>query len=214
MRKRENNRLNAYNRVMGVLKSNSELFDGTEVFKSAVEEFSTRRDELFKIEAEIKKGSKPVVYAKNKMKRRLALEGAGLASIIALYAYEHRNIELEKDVRYSYSDLYKSREALFIAKIGTILEIAEKNADVLKDYRVSGEDLAAFRGLAVEFTSLAESAGEAVTRRIANNKRSRELMNEIEELLTNRIDRIVLIMKQDHPDFYRAYHAARQIINL
>ena len=213
MNKRDNNRHNAYIRVLGVLKGNSKFFNEVAVYKSAIVEYKTLMKELDEVGARIAKEKKSVTPAKNEKRRALAEKAAMIASLVAAYAYDIKDIELERSVNYTFTNLVKSRETEFDVKVKVIYSIAEKHKDQLEQYMLSSERLSIFKNEIDEFNKLRDISGVMRSILSADHKRTIQLMKEIEMLLDRKIDRMILALKEDHSRLYDAYMTARKIID-
>ena len=214
MNKQEHNRLNSYRVIMGVLDSMREYLEGIPVFSGYLDEYKDLIHQIEQNASATAKGTKPVTTGKRDAREKLTRSATMVSAIISAYAYDIKDIDLEKDVKYSYTDLKKSRENDFVARVGIILDKAEEHASSLEGYLLTKERLAQFREDLEVFIELIANAGEVKARVSASYKQVRVLMKQTEELLTRKIDRMVLAMKLDHEKFYYKYQQARKIKDL
>ena len=214
MNTHENNRLNSYKDILGVLTSTSELLEDIPVLKGYVAEF---KELIYQIEQNgviTSKGTKPITAAKREARESLMQSATMIAAIVAAYAYSINDIDLERDVSFSYTDLKKSKENEFVSKAGIILDTAEAHAAALDAYLLTQESIEQFRKDLEAFVELIAYAGAVRSDVIAANKHIKELMRQAEELLDRKMDRMILAMKKDHEAFYYKYMQARKIKDL
>ena len=88
------------------------------------------------------------------------------------------------------------------------------HAEALQTYQVSEQDLQEFNALIAEYKDASETQGEVKSDSIADTRRTEVLISGIDELLNEKIDRIVLRVSPDEPRFFDAYQSARMIVDL
>ena len=213
MNKMQSNKYNMFVGVSGFLKKNRKAFKGVAAFEDTNAKYFELLGELMEVEARIEKGSKPTTLSKNKARIALAKKAGLISSSVSFYAYDTGNIELKNDVSYSYRRLIKAREIDFIAIMGVIYSACEKYQAQLEKYRLSEEMITEFKNEILAFNKLDEHAGALRAGLFADYQRSRDLFEEIDDLLDGKVDKMLIAMQSDHPKLFISYRAARTIID-
>jgi hypothetical protein len=119
--------------------------------------------------------------------------------------------DLCEKVNYTKSDLELSRDTILIDMCQLIYEKANENIENLINYNVTKKELSAYEILIEEFDKLITDPLELVRKKQEGRKSVSVLINEMEELLIERIDNLISIFKSSHPQFYETYLLARII---
>ena len=132
-----------------------------------------------------------------------------ISSSLLNYASKTGNSDLYEKVNYTKSDLELSRDTILIDMCQLIYEKANENIENLINYNVTKKDLSIYQILIEEFDKLISDPLELVRKKQEGRKSVSVLINEMEELLIERIDNLVSIFKSSHPQFYETYLLAR-----
>ena len=83
----------------------------------------------------------------------------------------------------------------------------------LAGYMVTEEHLADLQQHIEKFRKAMEIKGGVKSRRVADNKRLVRLFKSTDDLLYRKMDRLMIRLKTDYPDFFNAYQNARKIVD-
>ena len=132
-----------------------------------------------------------------------------ISSSLLNYASKTGNSDLCEKVNYTKSDLELSRDTILKDMCQLIYEKANENIENLINYNVTKKELSVYQILIEEFDKLITDPLELVRKKQEGRKSVSVLINEMEELLKERIDNLVSIFKSSHPQFYETYLLAR-----
>ena len=132
-----------------------------------------------------------------------------ISSSILDYASKTGNNDLYEKVNYTKSDLELSRDTILKDMCQLICKKANENIENLINFNVNKKELFAYEILIEEFDKLITDPLELVRKKQEGRKSESVLINEIEDLLKERIDNLVSIFKSSHPQFYETYLLAR-----
>ena len=200
--------------VIGILKYNQAIYKPITIINQTVIDFLDIVNEINEIATRTEKGTTGETTAKIVAKEKLARVASSLAALVAVFAFERSDIELEASVAYSYSDIRYARDVesqlMAIVIEGELLN----NEAELVNYMVSPENLAELHSLIAEFEGALETRGSARSGSVADTRRLSILFRAADDLLNRKLDRLIAKLNTEHSSFYDAYTNARMIIDL
>ena len=105
------------------------------------------------------------------------------------------------------------RNADFIPAIKAIVKAAENNLEALAEYGVTAEQV---EGLKTDFDGFLAINGQPRAYRVASVQATKDLellFTEADDILNNKLDKVMSIFKRRDPGFYNGYQAARIIVD-
>ena len=135
-----------------------------------------------------------------------------IGAAVHAYATEEGDDELAAEVDFSPSALAKGRPASVVARATRINALAAENLAELGDYNITQAKLTALGKKTDAFEKLASKPRQGVARKAAANKALPRLLNEGRNILTRRMDRLMVQFKERAPEFYAEYKSARKIV--
>ena len=211
MNKYQSNKMNAYVAVRGVLEKNQKTWKTVPVLVKAVEEFSSQVDEISAISAQRELDTTGETLAKNEARKDLARHASKLAACGMAYAFDRSDTELEAALDYSYSEIEHVKDADTLQITGSIYELLNRVLPGLDEYLVREDDLRELKRLISRFTDAMKAKGAVKSRRVADTKALASLFSSCDKLLSRKMDRLMIIMKEEHPRFHDSYFNARKI---
>lgn len=214
MNKRQSNKVNAYRKVKGVLDKYAKLFRDLEIYALALDKFNALLADLEQVTKRTELDTTGETKRKQDLKEQLASKTFALASSGLMYAYDSGNTELKAALGYSPSDIRNARynDASRIAM--AVEHELNQHTEALQAYKVSDQDLQEFHELIEDFTNSTETQGEVKSDSVADTRLTEILINGIDELLEEKLDRMVQREAMDNPRVFDAYQSARVIVDL
>lgn len=214
MNKIQINKKEMYDTVVSFLDSNSALWSS--ILK--VGEFKNQfTDVVIQIDtAQYAQKQTQVYLGKNKtqLKRVVAQKADILNDSLEAFAVVTGNKKLENKMATTYSELFMLRNADFIPAVKTIIKAAETHLEVLSaEYGVNTEQV---EGLKTDFDGFLEINGQPRAFRVASVQATKDLellFIEANDILDNKLDKVMSIFKRRDPSFYNGYQAARVIVD-
>lgn len=202
-----------YDTVLSFLDSNSALWSS--ILK--VGEFKNQfTDVVVQIDtAQYAQQQAQVFLGKNKtqIKSVVAQKADILNDSLEAFAVVTGDKKLENKMAASYSELFQMRNADFIPAIKTIVEAAEAHLEVLSEYGITAEQV---EDLKTDFDGFLEINGQPRAFRVASVQATKDLelfFSEANDILDNKLDKVMSIFKRRDPGFYNGYQAARVIVD-
>ncbi len=130
------------------------------------------------------------------------------------FALVTANEKLRVQMDATYTDLNRLRNAEFSPAVQAIIAAAEDNMEVLTaEYGVTAEQV---EGLKTDLNEFLAINGQPRAYKIASveaTKSLEQLIDEADEILNNKLDKVMSLFKRRDPGFYNGYIAARVIVD-
>lgn len=214
MNKRQSNKLNAYKNVHAVLQANQTIYSEIPVLMNLVNQFSEQLNKLISLSSDSTIDTTSVTGAKNEAKETMAKVAAELASAALAWANEQNDAQKVGMFNYSYSDLRFSSDNQSTGICSAILENLQENSAELAAYMIDASDIVALENSINRFAELSDTKGVIKSQAVSDTRTISQLYVSIDDLLNNKLDKLMKRMESKQPAFYNAYQNARTIIDL
>ena len=128
------------------------------------------------------------------------------------YANVVNNPELLESIKYSASDLKKSRDTDVIGICNNVLAKASANAAAIATYGVTAAMITELQTAITAYSATLAKPKAAKSQTKTATENLTKLFKEADELLVKRMDLDIELFKTSKPDFYSQYKTARIII--
>lgn len=128
------------------------------------------------------------------------------------YANVVNNPELLESIKYSASDLKKSRDTDVIGICNTVLAKATANTTAIATYGVTAAMITELQAAITAYSATLAKPKAAKSQTKTATENLTKLFKEADELLVKRLDLDIELFKTSKPDFYSQYKTARIII--
>lgn len=135
-----------------------------------------------------------------------------IAAAIHAYATEGGDDELAAEVDFSPSDLAQGRPATIVARCTNIASLATENLALLADYKITQAKVTALTKKTAAFEKLASKPRQGVAKKAAANAALPRLLKQGRNILTRRVDKLMVQFRESAPEFYNEYKSARKIV--
>ena len=202
-----------YRAVRQVIQKNNSSWSGFEAFENGVTKFVQKVTELERLTYQ---KSKALVGAKSQRdKKRAIIADKALIVANGIFSYAS-NIEDEKlkaEVNYSPSTLKYTPNTRFFQMVEGIIA---KATELITEIEPYGVDQAKLDDLELAYTEMAEIANlprQAIVSRKMISTKIDELIQDVDNVLKEQLDRLIVSLKADEKDFVLVYEGARTIID-
>ncbi len=197
-----------------VLKKHWELAGTRPALLEIMETFEKQVAEIIERGSIINRITAGSTIAKNGELEKLTTMSLRVAN--ALYAIGRKtgNEPLKAECRVTVSDIGRLREGeaeQFCLRTG---ELARANAEALAGYGITAEDLEELATTAEKYRELADEKSRNFTEAKALREGLGEMFATTRDLLKEDMDKLMEMFRDENPDFYRQYKAARIIHDL
>jgi hypothetical protein len=214
MKQYQIDRKEMHNAVINYLDTNVAVWSVVPKAGEFKNEFSLVNAQIEQAQAEQLAAQVYVGKSKDELKSVIAHKADILNDSIEVFAAVAGDVELESKMAGSYSDLNRLRNVDFPPKIMEIIDAAEANATPLQtDYNVTTEQI---DDLKADIDAFLEMSGLPRAYQIASvqaTKSLEQLFTEANDILVNKLDKVMKIFKRRDPNFYNGYLAAREVVN-
>ena len=136
-----------------------------------------------------------------------------VAAALHAYATEEGDDELAAEVDFSPTDLAKGRPASIIARVNKIASLAAENLDALADASITQATLTVLGKRTDAYEQWSSKPRQGVAKKAAANAALPRLLKQGRNILTWRMDRLMVQFKASAPEFYAEYKTARKIVD-
>lgn len=154
-----------------------------------------------------------VALDKTMVKKKLVLMGADTAAIIFSYAVEINDQALMQEVNYSLSALQKTKDDQLPIRLKNIYDKGMANLDALDTFGISPELLATFNELIDTYRDKVPNPRRALSTKKTVKANLVSLFKEADSILKLQIDKRIVALKNDHPDFVAEYKSNRILVD-
>jgi hypothetical protein len=205
--------LSAYVAISETIKQNSDAVESVEALGEAAEDLNNliaTIKNVALVNSEVTTGK---VETKATAKDLLAQMTFKVATALRTYAVKAGNNELKQSCKISLSGLKKMRDIDLPIKAKAILSSAQGNSANLTKYGISEITLTNFTSLITNYENATGTSSASVGDRVASGKELDKLFLKVNSFLSETMDGLVDLTKEDYPNFYDAYKTARKVKN-
>jgi hypothetical protein len=150
---------------------------------------------------------------KVKLKGALSVKASGLSGMLQAFAHEQDDTDLAEAVATSKSNLVKMRDQDIGAMVKKLTGTAEEHMADLADFGLTTDSLTEILSTLEEFNSLIGKPRNILSQRYVALGTLEELFTETSSLLRDKMDNILLMFRENNPEFYDGYTRARTIVD-
>ncbi|MBR8536029.1 hypothetical protein KDU71_10705 [Carboxylicivirga sediminis] len=211
---RQNNKMSMYIATMRVLRSQEATLNTVPALADGITQFDAlvqAIDAAHRIQMTYSSAN-----SKMKIKEEDEMIQATVQVAAALYVYAHDNKlpGLKSQVGITPSSLKRMTDKELKNACQLVLELAETYVGDLADYGVTPEVVATLKKEIEDYATLIATPRNEIVTRSQATARLKELFDEADELLKNKLDKLMVLMEVQQPAIYKTYLAARVIVDL
>ncbi len=199
--------------TIAVLDKNNALWKGRPAFADAV----TRvKGKVGSIDDVADKQATPITgkaQDKGTLRDSLEAQTQEIADQLAALAAKDGKGDLAAQVQMSKSSLDQMTDSDLEQTAERVETLATTNLDALVPYEVKADDVTALTAARLAFKNMKTAPRQAQTERKAQTETLPEVIAEARSIFRNEIDKMMTKFKTPEPDFYKAYFAARVIVD-
>lgn len=151
---------------------------------------------------------------KKKLKKTIAMKTSSLSGVIQAFAAGSSNADLANSVKASVSEIEKMKDQDLDAFIRNVIKIAQDKLKDLGDYGITENMLTEILTSLEEFNAMIGKPRSIRNSKFVTLETVAQLFDECNNLLRNKIDKVMLMFRDTKPEFYSSYERARTIVDL
>lgn len=199
--------------VRNVLQQHTAAWQGLPVFVTTVDTYQKQLTKLENVAQERGEATAGVTQAKAEARAALAEAAFPLAAGLQAFAAIEGNIQLAALIAFTRSDFLYGRDNLSLQKARTTRTTVKEHLPALAAYGINLEMVKNLTTAIDRYANLLEAPRTAIAERAAATAQIAELIDTLDALLKDRLDKLVPILAPRHPTFADAYRTARVIID-
>lgn len=214
MNGRQNAKLNMAQWVADTLTAYAEAYTGIEPVKKAVIDFERVISDIRAAATEQIAVQVPVFTQEKRAAEEKMIDlSVRVANTLYVIGFESGDRELINLLGLSDSSFYRVEDNVKLTIAQRLCDLAYKHAAELLLYGYDPEQTSAIRDAISAYSSLIAKPMDAITTRKQKTTNLKELFARLDSALYDRLDKLIVLFKSSHPDFYNEYRTSRNLID-
>jgi hypothetical protein len=211
MNKHQENQHTRNKKVEQVFDENTSVCQSIPAFVSTVTLFKANNQKIDDTAVKQKTPTSGYTEKRDLIKTELAELAIEIAGSVAAYAHENKDEILARKVGYSFTELTHASDAAVKNRVTIIYYEAKNIVNNLTDYGTDNTHINLLEDKLKEFSEIVGKKGYSKEETQTATEQVAELLAENNELLKNRLDKLMLKFRISAPEFYKNYFNARDI---
>lgn len=213
MNSKQEAKLNMFDAVLTHCQTNAAIVATVPAFDAAVNDFENVVDDLQEAaQAEILIITGHAA-SKTEQKEELISITLDVAGALVAFASANNNTVLKEQANLTYSDLNRLKDELLAPACNNIHDLADANAAALVPFGVTAAKITSLDNAITAYETAVPAPRNAVANRMSVAETIKLKLKEGDEILKERMDKLVIQFKTTEPEFHAAYKANREIID-
>lgn len=214
MNKRQENKLSMYLAVQQVLTGNEKSWSGITAFGKAKAELSEIVASIAAARQTQETNTTGITADKAAKRQLMAEKAIEMSSAVQAYATDKKDKALFESVHYSISDLLRGNDTSARDHSQIIHDRAKEVLGSLADYGITKATLGSFQAAIKEYSDLLSAPRVAKTVSKTATDSLEKAFKSADDVLLNRLDKLMEQFRVKTPGFYEQYHNSRIIVDL
>lgn len=214
MKQYEKNKLKMYQSVESICTAHPSDWNNLPAFTIFFAQFTAKVDELEQSSYDQGIAIAGVAANKEQVLSATIAKAEIIANALRSHAATTKNTLLANQLKFTKWSYTKGGGQVAIERVNRILNNAVQYFPALADYGIVQTDIDELSGLRDQLDETIGSPRNAIIDRKNATTTISGLMQEIDALLKEHLDRLVEILRPTHPVFYRLFKGARVIVDL
>jgi len=208
------NKFRAYQNTIGVLDEQSGVYGDYPLAVAAVEEFRDLLNQIKIIGERTDLDYGDLTSKKQRVKHEMAEVISSMAAVVSIYAKDTDDPDLEAVSSVTYTDVRRSSDFESLEMARGLQAAVLNNREALGGYMVSDEDVNEITRIVAEFDEIFVTREEVQSESVLDTQRLEMLFRKSDNILREKLDKVVKKLKLENEEFYNSYFQARMIVDL
>ena len=209
----QENKLSMYFAIQKVCTDNNGVWNGLPAFVSTFGEFETVIQSIQDIRLVQEQDTKGVTQDKQSAGEILIEQALIVSTAVHAYATDVNNNTLREKVNYSPSDLKIARDTIIIDMCQLVHNEANNVLADLADYGITAAELTDLQGKLDDYEAIVAGPRDAITDRASATAELESLFVTGDDVLNNKLDKLMTQFKQSDPGFHVQFYSSRKIVD-
>lgn len=213
MNARQGAKFNMYRAVEYSCEQNAAVIAAAPAFETAFLEFKAKIVEISQTTQQKSKSLTGVRRDKIKLKQTVCNKADEIARLLYVYAVNSKNYQLKAEMDVSAYKLMRLNEIVLGSRCQHVYNRAAQNLANLSDYGITSQSLNELQTAIENYENSVSKPRLAISIRKTLVSNLRQLFKEADEILRERMDKLIVVFKAQNPDFVRTYKFSRTIVD-
>ncbi len=214
MNNRQENRLQMYYATRDVCRKQESLINEISLFSTAYNQFLVKINAIEDASRLQINPTTGLAVKKTQAKTDMVNSAIRIRNAMLLLATDLNDVVLKGKLTVSRSRLLRNRSTMAFQMCRIILDLVQGHAVQIGNYMISPEDIETFRTQITDYENLMNAPRGALITRKNITQQIQTLFKETDLILKEKLDHMVDMLRDSHPDFYYEYFSARMIIDV
>lgn len=211
LNKHQENKLSTYEGVLNILKDNEDKTSTVTGFSESVTELDSVVSKIKLKAAEKADATSGKTAAKYLAEDGLISALLPVSASLVILGRREKDMTLKEKATVTESGLRRMRDTELSTKANSIYELAASRATDLQARGVTAEKLTALKAKIETYDQTLSARESSVSERMGASQSLVDLFKEADSLLDEEVDGLMEHVRDDYPQFYNEYFAARMI---
>ncbi|MCB0762983.1 MAG: hypothetical protein KDC12_15765 [Flavobacteriales bacterium] len=211
MKKKQFNKLNMYTAVYGALQQNKSDWAKNDAMVRMIDQFNGLYSAIQRALFVQKEETKPITQNKHYLKEHLIEEIMAMSGYLAVIAKNQRDILLKGQLQFSASTFRRSHELDFWVRVEAFVALVDRYKLQLEEAGITPVDFDELNRAVEEYKPYSAAPRHAISVRLTVTQRIAELFGEMDSFLKDSLDRSMIKLGRNSPEFLRLYRQSRKL---
>jgi hypothetical protein len=211
MTKKQDSRIAMYRTLRNILQTNIEAVSGIPALAALVPVFSDMIDKIEQTGREQATVYKTRTSVKQSEQSRLRANLYPVLSALHALGHELGDIGMQDSTDLTERDLKRARDQELVRIADITLGYVGTHSATLPDYGITEARMAALQSSRDLYYAALHDRDAGLASRKASQPNLQAAFNETDLLISKRLDRLMVVLKEEHPTLYEEYGKARTV---
>ena len=202
-----------YKALKTIIADNEANWSGLPAFANAYASFADRLTALEQSMYNQNLALIGVSAVKNAKKAIVVDKAYAISSALVAFAVVNNDVELINHMKIAKHELNGASNDLILVLVDRIILRATDLVGQLSDYGVDQSSIEELQLLRDELDTQINAPRNAIIDRKGQTSRIKALVRELDALIKLQLDKLMVILKEEHPEFFITYKNARMIVD-
>jgi len=213
MTARQEAKLNMYRATQQNCIDNAVILRTVPAFATMLTAFNTKVSAIISTVQQEDLATKGITIGKSEAKVNLCRLAADIGASIYAFAVANNNRQLQQEVKFSFSDLLRTKDDILAPRVQNIKDLGTNNLSDLTAYGLTDVSLGAFQSSIDDYQQKVPAPRNSAAHKAALRENLKRLFVEADEVLKHQMDKTLAGFRATHPDFVSTYKVNRIIID-
>ncbi len=199
--------------TMSVCEKKAEVISMFPALNSAYTRFKSKMEEVDKTIKEQIAVITGITEEKKLSRARLIKSTDAVTQVIMAFAHLAQDVNLEKEVHFSASQLKKMNDEVLAQTAHIIYDKGINHTAEIAAFGADTSSLATLLADLNEFEQVSHTPREALETRKTSTHKLESLIHDVSDLMKNELDRLIHVLPDEYADFKETYKGSRKIIS-